>query len=216
MHNNRISKLISILNKNYQEAWDTCCDHGKIGIEIFRKNRAKNIYFIDIVPSIIEKLRATLDYHFPNSTNKLNSQVLDASKIKVLNDGNIKLICICGVGGKETIEILKGIIENNDLSNVDFLLSPHYNLFEVRTYLIEEGFTSIDEQLIKDGKWFYEVLYVSKNGSNKICNVGSNLHSKSSEDYFKKVLNHYLLKSRYDDNYQHIYQAYLSKIFGQS
>lgn len=216
MAKNRIAKITSIIDKNYQEVWDTCCDHGKIGLALYKQRKADRIYFIDKVPSIINTLQETINLLFPNCSEHLKTQTLDASKIKISRESEKVLISICGVGGKESIDILRGIIKENDLSNIDFLLSPQYHLFEVRKFLISAGFYSIKERLIKDGKWFYEVLYISKNGSNNICEVGSNLYCDKNEDYFKRLINYYHLKSRFDDNYQHIYKTYKRKIFGQS
>ena len=40
---------------NYCSVYDTCCDHGKLGLLVSSIHPKSKIVFVDTVPSIIEK-----------------------------------------------------------------------------------------------------------------------------------------------------------------
>jgi len=205
---NRLSHILSMLENSYPYGWDLCCDHGALGLALLETKKCKHVSFVDQVPLIMESLDEKLK-KIPNLKNTHYSLITaDAGTISIKNNS---LLCLCGVGGDVAIEILESILEKNSCEEISFLISAHYKMFELRTFLKERKLGLLKEELVFDGKWGYEVLLVSTNSKKVVDLVGEPLFRrdcKKTYNYFYKVLKHYERKSKSDEKYLEIFHHY--------
>lgn len=181
----KLQALYKIVSQSYEVIWDTCCDHGNLGLAFIESNKAKKVNFVDQVPVIMEKLRKRLDLipGFEKSRYELHTKA--AQELKT---GPQDLLCICGVGGEVVIEILKSLKPECDL-----LLSPQYHLFEVRRFLNDIGYKVLKEELVFEGKFGREIFYLSKDKGKSIDPIGAGLFDLSKKDhvdYLKGIISH--------------------------
>ncbi len=151
----RINELKKAVNKNAEVVWDLCCDHGKIGISLFKENR--KIIFVDQVEHIISNLRKKLEI------SKFNTkfQVIDAKEINIFNSKDESII-IAGVGGHTCIDIMSNILDRFGHLKSEFILSPQKNLIQVYEFLRLNQFNVISEKIIVDSKVKYHIIKVKQ------------------------------------------------------
>ncbi len=76
-------------------------------------------------------------------------------------------ILICGMGGDLIAEILHNSRDCNIKSNeVRLVLQPMTHLYELRIFLLRNGFSIVDESTIKDDK-FYQIIVAEFSGEDK-------------------------------------------------
>ena len=186
----KLTSLFDLISSEYIDVWDTCCDHGQLGLAFLETSKSK-VYFVDQVESITKKLKLRLN-SIPELDDK-NYEILccEAQIIKI--EKHKTLICISGVGGEVVIQIIKELAKHNDLSDCDFLLSPQYQLFEVRSFLRENNFKRLNEGLVFEGKWGRELLLVRQGSGEEIDEIGKSLFDTKNQlhlDYLNGIISH--------------------------
>ncbi len=166
----RLQSISDLITQPYDHIWDCCCDHGHLGIHLLIDKKAPNIHFVDIVPSLMTELEATLSQHFfSDKLNTLDNKTppqwhvhcMDMSQLPLSDHSGKHLVVIAGVGGELTQTLIKAVISNNPNISFDFLLCPVHQLFELREYLGKGDFSMIDEKLVEENRRFYEILHVT-------------------------------------------------------
>jgi tRNA (adenine22-N1)-methyltransferase len=164
----RLEALDSLVNDDYEQIWDCCCDHGILGMNLLARMAAPTIHFVDVVPSLISSLEAKLKTHFPvNNENILSWQThcADATDLAINAYPGKQLVIIAGVGGDMTLRIVKALYDtleaSNKLANVDFLLCPVRQHYRLRCGLYNKGFKVKREILVEENKRIYEILLLS-------------------------------------------------------
>ena len=205
----RLKHIFDLIGDEYEECWDTCCDHGMLGLALLEYKKVKKVYFVDRVTSIIKNLDRKLKSISELEPDSYDVCLLDAKNIKITSTKNI--ICICGVGGNVAIDIIEGLSTNNNLNDYDILVSVNYHIYELRNYLSINSFKSVKEYFFYDGRWPYEVLIVSKNRGDILDDVGVELFKNETEDnkkYINSKIEHYKKKSLSDNKYFEICNKY--------
>lgn len=203
----KLQSLYKLADESYDLVIDTCCDHGKLGMAFLNDFP---VLFVDQVPSIMKNLERIL-VRTPHDNYKLETK--KAQDLVLAPNKN--LVCIAGIGGIQLISILESLLKNNDLKKSHFLLSPQYQLFEVRRFLIAQGFKKIKEELIFEKGKGRELFYLSLESGEEICPIGENLfdpEDQESRAYFQSILNH-LLKKEPEGEPTKLYQK-LFKVLG--
>lgn len=183
--NQKLQGLFELVDQPYDLVVDTCCDHGQLGMAFLEK---MPVLFVDQVPKIMKKLKVKLEKTSFDNYNLVTSKAQDLEL-----PPNKNLICIAGIGGVELINILEALLKKGGLEKSHFLLSPQYQLFEVRRFLIENGFKKIKEDLAFDGRKGRELFYASLKEGDEIDPIGTNLFDPSCElnyEYFKGIYEH--------------------------
>ena len=102
----RLSYVLNLIKNDYDHIYDTCCDHGHLGINLLN-NHQSTIHFVDCVPHIIKSLEDHLnDLNFDKS--RYTTQTISAQNLNILEGKN--LVTICGVGGDTAQSIIEEII----------------------------------------------------------------------------------------------------------
>ena len=123
----RLSARLQLVFDNLiagEDVWDFCCDHGYLGGAAYKSELFKNVYFIDPVESIMEKLKTHFYKFVFNEKN--NSLPHFKPQLGQTIDESVKgTVSIVGVGGFLIYEILSGLADKKLLVAQRLILGPH-------------------------------------------------------------------------------------------
>jgi tRNA (adenine22-N1)-methyltransferase len=150
----------------YDHIWDLCCDHGYLGLHIYRTltSHQQTVHLVDRVPNIIASLTAR-HHHLIGENLKISCQ--DASNLKlasIVQPKSRHLFIIAGISGETVVKIIAGLISNNAEHfkkmgcRINFLLSPNRKSFELRQYLQIQPFNLIREAFVSENDKHHEHL----------------------------------------------------------
>ncbi len=152
-------------NTSYDEVWDLCCDHGRLGLHIKQRSPEQKVHLVDQVPSIIDKLKK----QYPEAEQwGLDICLGNAAEIDLAANKK-HLIIIAGLGGENLQAILVKILEqlnqlkaqsNASSSQIDFLLSPNSHTYELRAYMRKMKLGCLAEAFIHYKGRYYEHFYL--------------------------------------------------------
>ncbi len=209
-----------MVKSDYSHIWDCCCDHGFLGARLLSRNAAPHIHFVDIVPELMDTLRARLQHFYLESTSSWNTHCLNVAQLPLQQYDGKHLIIIAGVGGELITQFVRNIHNQHPDLNIDFLLCPVYQQYALRQQLIDFNFSVMQEKVVEDNQRYYEILYVSRTPclENPVSPVGQQMWQEHSEEqqrvltrYRDKTLNHYQrIQSGGKENVQHVIDAYLA------
>jgi tRNA (adenine22-N1)-methyltransferase len=169
---------------------DIGCDHGLVSVYLIKNNIAPRVYAMDIGEGPLRSAKK-------NISEALSEE--EASKIELrLSDGFTALApgesesaIIAGMGGYLIISILEGGLHNSVISpGYELLLSPQSDVPMVRRFLRENGFSTIDEEmLIEEGK-YYNIIKTVYKGTDKdfIENMNSDSEPYNIDDIYGRIL----------------------------
>ncbi|ATC96981.1 tRNA (adenine(22)-N(1))-methyltransferase [Pseudoalteromonas tunicata] len=197
----KLSKRLELINQNisdnYDHIWDCCCDHGLLGAKLLTRNVSAHIHFVDLVPTILDKLTQQLIQFFPPTDGKTQWSVhcLDAALLPLSQfQAKKHLVIIAGVGGELTAKLIQQITTANPTHDIEFLLCPVHHTYQLRTQLIKLGLNLIHEQIVTENKRFYELIHVSHRALAPLSHTGASMwHATKNEhlSYLKKLILHY-------------------------
>lgn len=225
----RLQSLKNMVADDYKHIWDTCCDHGYLGISLLTSNNA-TIHFVDTVAHIIDDLSAVLSKNCEH-TNQYKTYVLDAKKLPITNYADEKqLVIIAGVGGDLTAEIFEALTQastkhhSGENQSVDFLLCPVHRIYELRNTLIQHDIRIKDEILINENNRFYEALMVTTDKNHrKVSPIGEKLwqvydqqQTESLKAYLQQTITHYKkVKKGFEQKHLYDRQQHIQSIIDE-
>lgn len=194
---NRLNAINALITQPYDVIWDCCCDHGLLGMAILKREIAKKVVFVDIVPELMSELNVTLT-RFADSQSSSDWQVMckDVGGITLENNAK-QLVIIAGVGGELLLKLMQQIIANHtqqELAQISFIICPVHHTYSLREGLNELDLGLISEQIIVENKRFYEALHLSFESTTKITPTGNtmwDMSNKHHRSYLNKLLLHY-------------------------
>jgi len=204
----RLSKRLSAIDKSiadrYHHIWDCCCDHGYLGRVLLARSAAPHIHFVDIVPSIMAHLDQRLaDCEVTNSQYHTYCQDVEKLPLDNFSKDDKHLIIIAGVGGDFTLDIVNQLLLDHGDKQLEFILCPVRQQFLLRSQLAKRGLSLIDEQLVKDEKWFYEIIHLTTGTGEPIEGIGSKLWHQPNQwhvQHLEIVLAHFNRMANNPDN----------------
>lgn len=186
----RLDGLVDMVNGPYAHIWDCCCDHGYLGRRLLDRYPRSVIHFVDIVPSLIERIETSLS---EVDRGRWQAHCVDL-KILTLPDPEARqLVIIAGVGGDLMTEMVSELLTNHQSRSLDLLLCPVRQLYRVRTAMDSLGLGLVDECIVKDGELFYELIYLSTESVRKVSCVGEmwDLTDSEHREYLTRNIEHY-------------------------
>ena len=168
----RIESIVDLAPGPYDEVWDLCCDHGKIGMHYAHTHAVKTIHFVDQVISITDNLTLQLDTYIPSSC-KFYVHTKPAENLQIQQKEK-NLFIMAGIGSETIIKILDNF-EQQKLLNNHFLISTHKYPHKIRRYLIDKRLKLFEEILVVEGNHFYEMLLVGNLGLDPITMTGEKM-----------------------------------------
>ncbi len=155
----RLSDRLQFVYSNlllHQDVWDFCCDHGYLGGAAYKSRQFKNIYFVDPIASIMQKLetnfkRFLFDLENPSSANfRLQSGETIAEPVQ-------GTACILGVGAFIIYDILAALAQNGHLQAQRLILGPHRDSEKLLTMiknsmLFDRYDLTLQQEVIENGR----------------------------------------------------------------
>lgn len=197
---------------DYEEIWDLCCDHGRLGLHLHHalSEKPSKIHLIDCVPRIIDILKMRYSALFGSH---LIVDCMDAGDIYLPNSSR-QLIILAGIGGETMIDILKKLIPKIQSHNktaagstVELMLSPNSDTFELRRFLRAYPFVLVKEEFVTDKGQHHEHLHFSYHevgGTvSKTSFVGERLWDPFDQEkkrYVNKLIKHYRNCAQFGNN----------------
>lgn len=144
---NRLLSLTKYIASD-DKVMDVGCDHAKLDIYLVQAGIVNKIYVCDVNPNALQ-----------NGIDNIERYELSSNVIPILGYGiervssyDVDVLVISGMGSKNIIDILSS-------PNLDriykLVLQSNNNHYELRKYIVEKGFTIVEEEVIRDGKKTY-------------------------------------------------------------
>ncbi len=133
---------------------DIGTDHAYIPIELVKKNRVKRAIAADINEGPLKIAQKNIKSE--GLSDRIETRL--GSGISVLEKGEAGQIIIAGMGGELIEYIIKSDIETAKGS--ELLLQPMNNQYELRKFLMYNGFKIIDEDIASEGFKVYNIMRV--------------------------------------------------------
>ena len=153
----RLDKIVSFVGENKIVA-DIGSDHGITAIKIYEEKNPKKVIATDISAPSLQKLKDKLKH----SGYEIETIVTDGLKNLPMD---IEEAVISGMGANLIVNILRG---NLDLSRSleKIITSPNNSLEYYRRWLMDNGFTIINDEKIEDEGVLYDVVVIKYTGEN--------------------------------------------------
>ncbi len=116
--------------------WDFCCDHGHLGLNAVESGHFPEVYFVDQVDSIIERLRGRFEAYLPKSKSTAQAHFL-ASSGQDIETPLRGTVVIAGVGAYTILEILQGVKSKGNLQADRLILGPQRDEEKLRQWMSE-------------------------------------------------------------------------------
>ena len=139
---------------------DVGCDHGYLSIAVLEKGKCAHVIPMDINKGPLESA----------TSNIKEAGLIDRASLR-LSDGLDKLepkeadvICICGMGGILMKRILENGMRTAKAADI-LLLEPQSEMSAFRSFLMENNFIILDEELVEEENKIYPIIKVRPNDS---------------------------------------------------
>lgn len=150
----RLNRIINYVNS--EVAADIGTDHGYVATELIKKGRAKKVIASDV-------RQGPLDAAIENIRKNKMEDVIEArlgSGLSVLNNNEADTAVIAGMGGELICQIISDDIEI--AKKLKLVLQPMNSQYELRKFLIENGFEIKLEDIECEGERVYNIFIVEK------------------------------------------------------
>ena len=154
----RLNCIINYVNSD--TAADIGTDHAYIPIELIRIGRARRVIASDVKKGPLEIAEGNIKKY--GLSDKIETRL--GSGISVLGSGEADTVIIAGMGGELICEILKADMDKARKSTL--IIQPMNAQYELRRFLIDNGFTIEKEDIENEKHRVYNILVV-KNGEQK-------------------------------------------------
>lgn len=185
--NDRLKKIGDLVEAN-SFCLDIGCDHAFLDIYLVQKNKNIRAIASDVAEGPLNHAKENIKrYHLEDKIECRLGNGLDTYS------EDVNTIIISGMGGRSMIGIFKNHMEV--LKKVDtIILSPNNYQVDVKKFLCRHKFYLQNEELVKDGKYIYQIL-VFKKGKKRYTKkqyfFGPVLLEKKGklfEEYYKREL----------------------------
>ena len=140
---------------------DIGTDHGYIPIWLKQTGRSGYIVAGEINAGPLQKMREHMERYLEGDEEGIYPR--RGSGLQVIEKGEVDTVVIAGMGGLLMIDILSEDLEKT-ASVKRFLLQPRNAQDKLRKWLLEQGFTIIDEKLVREGRFVWEIMVVETKG----------------------------------------------------
>ncbi len=134
---------------------DIGTDHGFLPIYLWEQKISPKVIMADISAGSLGKARDNCKELHPDAEFDLRL----GNGIQILEDGEVDVVAIAGMGGILMTEILGDNYEKSH-SFKRFVLQPRNNVGYLRHWLRNNGFCITNEQLVREGKFICEIITV--------------------------------------------------------
>lgn len=144
------TRLLSLVKyvQHYDKIMDVGCDHAMLDIYLIQSGIVDSLYVGDVNPNALQNGKNNiLKYELQNQITPILS-----FGIEKISDLDVNTLIISGMGSKTIVEILSSPNINKIYK---LILQSNNNHYELRKFLVESGFTIVQEEIIEEGKQTY-------------------------------------------------------------
>jgi len=182
-------KCIAALVENSETVVDIGTDHAYLPVYLIKKEICKKVIASDVRNDPVKKARRNINKS--GFADKIEVRLGDG--LRVIEHKEAETIIIAGMGGKQITRILES---GQDIvrASRSMILQPMTQHFELRSWLKQNGYEILDEDLCKEEGRIYLILKVScepKKQADINTFFGSILFIKKHQllaDYIKKYI----------------------------
>ncbi|SYV94548.1 tRNA (adenine(22)-N(1))-methyltransferase, partial [Mycoplasmoides gallisepticum] len=153
-----MTQKIKVISQMIDDAFlvaDVGCDHGHLGIELIKKNKAQYVLNVDVNLSPLKQAIA-------NSRKIIGKERI----INILNDGlsNLSIknpIDYCVIAGLGVSKI-NDIINNSVVELKQLIVQPEKNHIKMRYYLTKNNYQIVDEIIVFEKNNYYLIIKAIK------------------------------------------------------
>lgn len=158
----RLERVISFVEPAVSAA-DIGTDHGYVPMELVRRGTAEHALAMDVRPGPLSRARDHIAQ--AGLENQIETRLSDG--LAKLSAGEADAVIISGMGGELTIRILAEGVHMWKMVR-QWVLSPHSEVFKVRRYLWEHGFSIVREEMVLEDEKYYTILDVRPGNGERI------------------------------------------------
>lgn len=154
-------RLECIVNHvNADTAADIGTDHAYVSIELIKQNRAQRVIASDVRVGPLGAAAKNIEKN--GLSDKIETRL--GSGLSILKQKEADVIIIAGMGG----ELISDILENDreTVSDSKLILQPMNAQYELRKYLLNNGFKILSEDIECEGHRVYNLM-VAQNGKQR-------------------------------------------------
>ena len=145
----RLERVVSFV-KPCASAADIGTDHALVPVELVRRGIVKKALAMDVRPGPLSRAKEQISR--AGLSDQIESRLSDG--LAALKPQEAETVIIAGMGGELIIRILTEGRHMWD-SVAQWVLSPHSEVFKVRGWLLENGFSIEKEDMVcEDGKYY--------------------------------------------------------------
>ncbi len=152
----RLNAIVNLVPNNTIVA-DIGTDHGYIPVYLIENKISKKVIGTDISKGSLEKI---IEYVKETGfQDKIDTRLGDG--LQIIKPYEIDTVIIAGMGGL----LIRDILENHtEVTNsiVNFILQPMVASKDLREYLVDNNYEIVKEDLVKEDKKYYEVIYARR------------------------------------------------------
>lgn len=155
----RLERVVSFV-RPCASAADIGTDHALVPVELVRRGIVKKALAMDVRPGPLSRAKEQIS--LAGLSDQIEPRLSDG--LAALKPQEAETVIIAGMGGELIIRILTEGRHMWD-SVAQWVLSPHSEVFKVRGWLLENGFSIEKEDMVcEDGK-YYVLMDVRRAGS---------------------------------------------------
>lgn len=169
---------------------DVGTDHGYIPIYLIETKRSPKAFAMDVNKGPLLRAKEHIAEH--GLTSSIDTRLSDG--VRALKKGECECVVVAGMGGALTIKIMeegKEIFRNLK----EFVLQPQSELQKVRTYLYENAYSIVEENMVLDDGKFYPMFRVI-NGQSQEYHTIELCYGKLLLEQKNAVLKNFLEKEK--------------------
>ncbi|HKM28887.1 MAG TPA: class I SAM-dependent methyltransferase [Anaerovoracaceae bacterium] len=141
---------------------DIGTDHGFLPIYLLENNICPKAIMTDISHGSLAKAEENCKTFLRGSNHDLRL----GNGIEVLKKGEVDVVCMAGMGGILMTEIMEEDMTKT-CSIKKFILQPRSNIGYLRRWLYDNSFEIVNEQLVREQRFIWEILTVVKSTGKK-------------------------------------------------
>ena len=199
--NNKIDerlKEISTFVRDGAFLCDVGTDHAYLPCYLFEKGKISGCIATDISAPSLEKAKTNINK--ANLSDKISTCLTDG--LKGLEGVCITDVVVAGMGGENIVDIIENSPSITKKQGVRLILQPMSMQYVLREYLSCNGFSVVDESIVKAAGKIYQIICAEFTGKNTLMST--------FEKYFGSVIfKKYLLSERENKK---LFLEYLERI----
>ena len=148
---------------------DIGTDHGFLPLYLLETKKCPKVIMADISSGSLAKAEENCKMANPDGDYELRL----GDGIDILEDGEVDVVAIAGMGGNLIADILEWNLEKSR-SIKRYILQPRRHVGRLRHWLYCNGFEIVKESLVEEGKFICEILTVESRpvGNSKTAEYG--------------------------------------------